>query len=911
LRLRAALYLSLESDGFLAALLGGGAVGGLDGALAALLAPEPGLAALALPLAGAGAGALAGATLVLLLALLRALLIRIPALASPGRATRAAAVVLAAPVVVYDALAMFGGNRAARIPGRSLLSTGLALLGLGLIWLLAGQLWNRIERVQRGERPRRYTALAAGALAASAVAIYLANRFVLPNLYGWFHATLALALLVTGVLAARLGRARAAAPSTRRWLLVALGTAVACAVLGLWGVGRSHGLLFAAHERAQLVGFAVRASPFRPPRRSSAIVARRGGAEDGPALPEGPRVRDADVLLITVDALRADRVGAYGYPRPVTPNIDRLAARGVRFERAYAQAPHTSFSATSMLTGRYYPTLTRLQGNDEAASAEDVLPFHLRRYGWKTAAFYPPAVFYVEADKLRAFERNHFQFEYTKVEYMDAHARISQVAQFFEEEKPARAFLWIHFFEPHEPYDRWQGYDFGQRDPDRYDSEIAYTDAAVGRLLSYFEKNRPGTVVILTADHGEAFDEHNARYHGSSLYDEQIRVPLIIAVPGVPAHVVPGPVEMVDIAPTVLGLLDIPIPVRMRGTDLGPWLRSPPAPAERLGYAFAEFEDTRMVASPFDKLICETKKGFCEYYDLRSDPGERHSRVEQNPARVNLLRGELEAWFAEQTRFALPPRKAAGPIVLERAQMGDPTVVDQVAALLAVGNPTPVRAEAARLLATTLPARPDIAGALRAAMTDTEVDVRAWAAVALARQGDAEARKQLRAQVAAEGPVRLPAAMVLAEAGDAAAVVPLGQELALCKEAAVCRPIVEALGRLRDRRATAPLLSHLVAVMGRRETVVALGEIRDPAAVPALVERLTTDEYVTVRAAAAEALGKLGPLAGEAARTALQSTATRESEPLVLAAARAALERIGGARAGTRSSRRPPSPPAP
>src|SRR4029079_11151819 len=107
---------------------------------------------------------------------------------------------------------------------------------------------------------------------------------------------------------------------------------------------------------------------------------------------------------------------------------------------------------------------------------------------------------------------------------------------------------------------------------DRYDGEIAYADAALGKLLAMIEARHPGAIVIVTADHGEEFDDHGGRYHGSSLYEEQIRVPLVIAVPGVAPRVVSGPVELIDIAPTILGLLDIPIPSRMRGEALGPWL---------------------------------------------------------------------------------------------------------------------------------------------------------------------------------------------------------------------------------------------------------------------------------------------------------------------------------------------------
>src|SRR4029079_11997096 len=91
-------------------------------------------------------------------------------------------------------------------------------------------------------------------------------------------------------------------------------------------------------------------------------------------------------------------------------------------------------------------------------------------------------------------------------------------------------------------------------------------------LIRAVRKRRPNTVIVLAADHGEEFDEHGGRYHGSTLYDEQLRVPLIISIPGIPSHVVDGPVELLDVAPTLLNLLDIPVPVRMRGTDLGPRL---------------------------------------------------------------------------------------------------------------------------------------------------------------------------------------------------------------------------------------------------------------------------------------------------------------------------------------------------
>jgi arylsulfatase A-like enzyme/HEAT repeat protein len=719
---------------------------------------------------------------------------------------------------------------------------------------------------------------------------------VLPRLYAWFHLTLRVGVVLALALAFRFWRGPEVGGRRVGVLLLA---GVVLAGGGLAAVRSSHTLLFLGHERTQLLATGLGLVPLPAPRRRP--VATGGGqvAQTAlPPLPEGPKRPNADVVLITVDALRADHVGAYGYKRPTTPNIDALAARGVRFERAYAQAPHTSFSMTSLLTGKYYPTMTRIGPSD----GQDTLPLYLRRYAWKTAAFYPESVFFVQADKLKAYQDSKFQFEYVREETLDAHAQMSEIAKFFELEKPARAFLWVHFFEPHEPYEKHPAHDFGNGDRDRYDSEIAYTDAAIGRLMEYLNKHRPGAIVILTADHGEEFDEHGNRYHGTTLYDEQIRVPLIISVPGVPPHVVRGPVELVDLAPTVLALLDIPVPVRVRGHDLGPWLTSPPAPDDRLRFAFAEVDEHRMVASARDKLICNVVKGFCAHYDLATDPGERRNLAESQPERVAALRGELDAWLTAHAEFeggagAAQGGEGAGPLpeAIERARLGDTRAAPALAALVSdEGAALPVRREAARLLATVLPPQPPTAASLRAARAAADPELRGWAAVAGARLGDAAAAPVLREVVAGvqgkASPVQAHAGLMLAERKDAAAVPALIAVLSDCTDVALCRRALASLGALGDRRATRPLLDHLDSVMIRRDVVAALAELADPAAVPTLAERLASDEYVPVRAGAAVALGRIG---GPEARAALQSARKREQEATVKAAIDQALKPAG------------------
>ena len=875
----------------LAGVAGGAAAGAADAAatLARGVGGVTGGHGVRLAMVAVGAGALAGAAL----AAMAVLLMRLGRQRERGGAL--AAVVIGGPWVVVDAFSLFLGPKASRLPAHQALSVIIALGGLAVLALLGRAFVRRTDR-------RLLPALALAAIAATS---YWANRNVLPRLYPWFHLTLSAIFLSAAVLAARvglglgLGNPRGGRVGPRGWALGGLAVAA-----GLFGWQLPHLLWspivrYAAHERTQLTGALLRLMP--APR--APVVPRFATHEPEPRdpLPEGPHRPNADVVLITIDALRSDHVGAYGYPRPTTPNLDALARRGVRFERVYTQAPHTSFSVATMLTGKYYPTITRLAPGD----AHDPITEVLRRYGWKTAAFYPPSVFFIDGHKLKAYQETNFRFEYVKFEYLDAFKRLDQIDAFFRSDHPQKAFVWVHLFEPHEPYDNRPGYDFGAGDIDRYDSEIAYTDAAVGKLVAYLERTRPGVIIVVTADHGEEFDEHGGRYHGTTLFEEQVRVPLIIVGPGLQPHVVPGPVELIDLAPTILGLMDIPAPLRMRGTDLGPWLGMPPAPASRLPPAFAEVNDKRMIAWGLEKLICEIKLGYCAYYDLASDPHEQHNLAEARPEKAARLKQRLDDWLDDHARFE--PQLVKGPAnpdgrdvphAIERGRLGDAAAAGELAALLQSPAPPPVRREAARLL-VALPPRPETRAAVVAALGADDEEVRRWAAVAGARLGDAAALQRTRGLLDPSGgdrELRVQAALALARARDGAGVPVLASALDDCQEnVLLCQGIIRALGELRDRRAVPALLAHLSEVQNRREMVEALGEIGDPAAVPALVEHLAEDAYVPVRAAAATALAKLGSTGGGQAKAALERSAREEKEPAVQAAVRAALKALASA----------------
>jgi arylsulfatase A-like enzyme len=907
----------------LAGALGGAMCGVADGISASFALVAPGARGGTLPLLGLGTGAIAGLFLAAIFLLVRGLVDQVVRRRPHGRAMNSsliAACLLAAPIVVYDAFALFAGGQARNIPGRPVLTYAVMVIGLAGVAASASVINRVFDRVSRasmtvptadGERAGRgrplLLVLVVVLVGAVLVAgLFIANRVIFPRLYPWFHATLAFVILVASVVTARLalvprgGDQRGARRAAIVGLVVLSALSAIAFGLGWLRIGRSQAQRFAAYQKSQLLSLALGALPLRAGARTGGIAASaRAKQAELPPLPEGPRRPDADVIVITVDALRPDHVGAYGYQRNTTPHLDALAKRSVRFERAYTQAPNTSFASTTLLTGKYYPTLARLGPPDGL----DTLPLLLRRYGFKTAAFYPPAVFYIAPDKLQAYVESDFHFEYKKVEFLAAEKRLAQIRDFFEAEKPARVFLWLHLFEPHETYDKHAGHDFGDNDVDRYDSEIAYVDRAIGDILAYLQRERPRAIVIVTADHGEEFDEHKARYHGTTLYEEQVRVPLVISVPGVAPQVIEGPVELVDLAPTILALLDIPVPLRMRGNDLGPWLRSPPAPADRLGPAFAEVNDLRMVATATEKLIIDDKKGLSELYDLRTDPREQHNLADARPERVTALRAEIDAWLADNAALesARGQDKAAAslPPALERARLGDVTVAGEVAGFLEGLSPPHVRQEAARLLATTLPPRSETRAALLSARNETDGDTATWIDVALARLGEASARQRLSAALASAsaatspGAPQIAAALTLAEADDRVAVMPLAHAVALCPDPVFCVQLINALGRLRDRRATPALVARLPTVIGRREVVQALGKIGDPDAIPALSERLVDDEYTPVRAEAAAALAAIG---GKTAQINLQRAARTEREPTVKAAIARALATLRAAK---------------
>ncbi len=565
---------------------------------------------------------------------------------------------------------------------------------------------------------------------------------------------------------------------------------------------------------------------------------------------------DRDIVLVTVDALRADHVSSYGYARKTTPNIDRMAERGTRFEHAYCPTPHTSYSVVSMMAGKYMrPLLSMGTGEDS-----DLWATYMRQYGFRTAAFFPPAVFFVDEHRFSKFERDGLGFEYRKVEFATPDLRIRQVGDYVASAPIDRPlFLWVHIFEPHEPYEMHEEHRFaeGQAPLDAYDSEVATADAIVGKIVALVEAREPNAVFIVSADHGEEFGEHGGSYHGTTVYEEQVRVPLVIAGAGVRVQTVASPVQTIDLLPTTLGALNIPRPARLRGRDLGAILAQGPSDE---GLAFSETDEAMLVARGSDRLVCLRTIASCTLFNVAEDPGEQHADPSR-PARSAELRRVLTSLTLDHGRIEASDLPAS----LRRGLQGDKEADEEVSALLDDAR-VDIRRAAAKCLFRLRSAR--VVAQLARASGDEDAAVRSWSALALYRSGSSMGKGPTVGSLLRDEDVALrgAAALALAEQGDGRgegelaawwerAFVPGAAEPGELPEA---RELLAALVRLRSRAATMSLVASLADVRLRPLVVSALQEIGDPRAKSGLLDALARERYVEQRGPEANALLKLG-----------------------------------------------------
>src|SRR5262249_5702899 len=291
-------------------------------------------------------------------------------------------------------------------------------------------------------------------------------------------------------------------------------------------------------------------------------------AQPRPHALEPGHFREHNVLLITIDTLRADRLGAYGSTKGLTPTFDRLA-QGVRCTQAFSHAPMTLPAHASILTG-LTPRRTGVHNNTSTRLADGIptLATWLKRAGYRTGAFVGAFVLDARFGLARDFDvyddrmphRDRTSFHVAERRAADV---LSAAAGWIASPWPAASghpfFAWVHLFDPHAPYDAPPEYRNG-RSP--YHAEVAYTDAALGALLDRLraEDALDRTLIVLTADHGESLGEHGEPTHGLFAYDSTIRIPLIVSGPGIDATTIDASVAHADIAPTILDLVGATIP---------------------------------------------------------------------------------------------------------------------------------------------------------------------------------------------------------------------------------------------------------------------------------------------------------------------------------------------------------------
>jgi arylsulfatase A-like enzyme len=369
-----------------------------------------------------------------------------------------------------------------------------------------------------------------------------------------------------------------------------------------------------------------------------------------PPRPAGAR----NLLLVTIDTLRADHVGAYGYDRARTPALDELARQGVRFDRAYAAAPITLPSHATMLTGRYPPGHGSRHNLDPIDPAVPTLPAILRARGFATAAFIAAFPLDHRFGLSRGFDvygdRMPRDLTGRLLNERPGRAVVDEAIAWLQRTTgaagPRRFFLWVHLFEPHAPYGDPRTAP-GRSAVDRYDDEIAIADAQAGRLIQAVRSAAPDTAIVFASDHGEGLGEHGEPTHSLFLYDTTLRVPLVVAGPAVPRGVVVADRAcLVDVMPTAMALLGLP-GSDTDGVDLtrafgGARL----ADRELYAESFAPLFDfgwspLRSVRRSQWKFIAAPRP---ELFDVDRDPAESRDLAGSDAREANLLGSRVDRY---------------------------------------------------------------------------------------------------------------------------------------------------------------------------------------------------------------------------------------------------------------------------
>jgi len=372
------------------------------------------------------------------------------------------------------------------------------------------------------------------------------------------------------------------------------------------------------------------------------------------------RLKGANILLVTLDTTRADRLGCYGYADAETPVLDGLARDGVLFERCITPTAFTLPSHASIMTGKYPASHgVRINGDLALADGQTTLAERLSKEGYRTGAFIGAFVLDGRWGLKQGFEHYDDNFDLKPGEQLDL-ARVQRpgdkvvdaALKWLQETDTRPFFAWVHLYDPHTPYEPPEPWRSRLNDSlsHLYDGEIAFADSQVGRLLNWLAAQglEKRTIVAAVGDHGEGLGSHGEAEHGYFVYDYAVHVPFLVRLPldGFRGIRVPAQVRTIDIVPTLLELIGADAPAEIDGESLAPIMAHPGREGPR--YAYTESMSPSLqygwsalygVRTLWYKYIEAPKP---ELYDLRQDPDETDNRLARLPQVARQLREELK-----------------------------------------------------------------------------------------------------------------------------------------------------------------------------------------------------------------------------------------------------------------------------
>ncbi|MCP4604746.1 MAG: sulfatase-like hydrolase/transferase [Proteobacteria bacterium] len=755
------------------------------------------------------------------------------------------------------------GPQASQIPARPFIVAGGTLL-LSVTGGMAAVLIPRWAAAASNRR--RFACLSAATLS---ICLYAIDLTVLVRLYPVFHSALTAGAFIVGGVGLRIWFRTPGCWFPASILTLA---SIGFVVWGGWSIAAirsTQNPRFVVGERtaaaSDLLSLARVIMPPAPEKNLDTDFPEIDIATSA-QLPKGQALirPDADVILLTVDAMRYDRLATLGANRRPAPNLDALAEKSVVFTRAYTPIPHTSHAINSLLTGKYTHSLFQIPG---APRVHETWPEILSRFRYKTAAFFTRAIFFIDRAQFEPYIRSSYGFSFRKVDYqVPANERAEQLIAYLKEMQgdDHPVFAWAHFFDPHEPYNP-ECSRFGDRPQDRYDCEIWTVDQAIGRILTYLNEAYPESIIIVTSDHGEEFDDHGGRFHGTTLYDEQVRVPLIIHVPGEPHRLVDEPVSLVDLLGTTLTLLDIPIPARVRSRNLTGLL----AGRKEQYDTFSEVHDKAMIATQGHKLICDSAADICRLYDLTADPLEKRSIAREKPAVTAHMKKRLRAWQRSHARFELRPVETdqgatQWPEAVQRALTGDRNALPGLMAVIREETRLKVLRKAARLLYNLWDDRPlEELIATTSEISKTDPEVTAWLLVLRSEAGEVEATQELakvKEKLEPLSDVWRAVALAHFRYAGRKSVIQDVVDVATCEQAPVEQRLmaIDLLGKSARRTIVPSLLGLIDNYQLTLEIAAALGRIGDRRAVKPLITRLKRERFSERKAAIISSLSAIG-----------------------------------------------------